>query len=84
MKPTANTELEFTGGSGSRPTAAGREPGPPPVGTISQPPLGNTYFVWVLAAASIVVILGLYFFVFRAAHEVQIREVPLATKGGRP
>jgi hypothetical protein len=38
----------------------------------------------VLAAASIAVIVGLYFFVFRAAHEAQIREVPLVTKGGRP
>jgi hypothetical protein len=40
--------------------------------------------VWVLAAASVGVIVVLYFFVFRAAHEVQIREVPLVTKGGRP
>jgi hypothetical protein len=25
-----------------------------------------------------------YFFVFRAAHEAQIKTVPLVTKGGRP
>jgi hypothetical protein len=45
---------------------------------------GNAYIAWILAAASILVIVCLYFFVFRAAHEVQIREVPLATKEARP
>jgi len=76
MKTATSTEPEFAGGSGSRPTVAGREPG--------LPAAKASRFVWVLAAASIAVIVFIYFFAFRAVHEVQIRDVPLMTKGGRP
>ncbi len=36
------------------------------------------------ALASVLAIVVAYYFAFGAAHAAQIRDVPLATKGGRP
>jgi Na+/melibiose symporter-like transporter len=39
---------------------------------------------WLLVLAVFAGLATAYFFAFRAAHQAQIKEVPLATKGGRP
>jgi hypothetical protein len=41
-------------------------------------------WIWLCVLASVMAIVVAYFFAFRAAHEVQIKDVPLAPKGGRP
>ena len=42
--------------------------------------------VWIAgcALASVLAIVVAYYFAFGAAHAAQIKDVPLATKGGRP
>ena len=40
--------------------------------------------VWMLAVASIGVIVFIYFFAFRAAHTAQIKDVPLAKREAKP
>lgn len=76
MKTAPSTEPGLAGGSGSRPTVVGQEPNPP----ASK----GTHFAWLLAGASIAVIVVIYFFAFRAAHEAQIKDVPLAPRGAKP
>ena len=39
---------------------------------------------WVLVGAVFAAVVIAYFFAFRAVRAAQIKEVPLATKGGRP
>ncbi|HEY8994192.1 MAG TPA: hypothetical protein VIM71_06005 [Lacunisphaera sp.] len=39
---------------------------------------------WLLVGVVFSALLTAYFFAFRAAHEAQIRDVPLATKGAKP
>ncbi len=39
---------------------------------------------WFLVCAVFAALVTAYFFAFRAAHEVQIKDVPLVTKEGRP
>ena len=73
MKTVTNTETGLSG--------AGAQQDCAPTKPQAQ---GRTLHVWILATASVAVIVFIYFFAFRAAHEAQIREVPLVTKGGRP
>lgn len=40
--------------------------------------------LWLLVAAVFACLGAAYVCAFRASHEAQIREVPLATKGGAP
>ena len=40
--------------------------------------------LWLFVAAGFAGLLTAYFFAFRAAHDAQIKDVPLAPKGGRP
>jgi hypothetical protein len=41
-------------------------------------------WAWACALAGILAIAVAYYFAFSAAHTAQIKDVPLATKGGRP
>ena len=45
---------------------------------------GSNAWIWVCALASILAIVVVYYFVFTAAHEARIQDVPLAPKGAKP
>jgi hypothetical protein len=40
--------------------------------------------LWLAVTLGFLCLATAWFFAFRAAHRAQIRDVPLATKGGRP
>lgn len=40
--------------------------------------------LWLAVLFGFACLFTAYFFAFRAAHTAQIKDVPLATKGGRP
>jgi hypothetical protein len=42
------------------------------------------FWVWFCALIGIAAIAVVYYFAFSAAHTAQIRDIPLATKGGKP
>jgi|GEM_PF-5024843 len=44
----------------------------------------NRFRPWLLVSVVFAALVTAYFFAFRAAHEAQIKDVPLAGKGGRP
>lgn len=50
----------------------------------TKPSVRSGAWIWLCVLASVMAIVVAYFFAFRAAHEVQIKDVPLAPKGGRP
>jgi hypothetical protein len=43
----------------------------------------SSAWIWGCALASVMAIVVAYYFAFSAAHQVQIKDVPLATQGGR-
>ena len=62
---------------GARSAGAGRRP---------ATPLQNRrpFSLWLAVFLGFACLAVAYFFAFRAAHAAQIKDVPLATKGGRP
>jgi hypothetical protein len=60
------------------------EPRAEPTAGDAGPAKGSVTWVWACALAGICAIAVVYYFAFSAAHTAQIRDVPLATKGGKP
>jgi type IV secretory pathway VirB2 component (pilin) len=69
--------------------ASSAESQPLPTQTACQPivdkrVLRGGFALWVAVLFGFTCLGAAYVFAFRAAHKAQIKEVPLATKGGRP
>jgi len=79
MKNPANTEPGLV-----RPRTVAAEvpdPGTPSAGAAAR---RNGWVLWAGVVLAFSLLVLAYVFVFRAAHQAQIKDVPLATKGGRP
>ncbi len=50
----------------------------------TKPPAKSGIWILGCAFASVLAIVVAYYFAFSAAHAAGIKDVPLATKGGRP
>jgi hypothetical protein len=81
--PESQHEGSFVVGSDLGPTSRARSAQAPTLHETGKN-AGSNKWIWLCALAGIVVIAIVYYFAFSAAHAAQIRDVPLATKGGQP